>query len=474
MIVYRVLRALGRLALRWFYRDVEVVDIGHLPSSGPVLLASNHPNALVDALVIACTLERPVTLTAKATLMDHPVTRALMHAVRVVPLRRASDERARAAKHPDPATPDLSRNARAFDAVLDVLERGGVVLLFPEGKSHSEPELAPLKTGLARIALMARDDRRLDRLPIVPIGLTFERKSDPRSRVLMYVGTPIIVGPDVPNDGAGVASFTDRIDLGLRRVTLNFQTEDEARRVLAISSVLAEVLDDFRPLHAPDAPFAEHVRLAQRVDVIASRLPRASRALVERVDHFVARLTAFEDRARAHAISANDVQMNVGVGSGAWFVVRELGIALVAGPLALWGRVNHWVPLRLARAMALRTSRTPDEPAMRTIVAGLVLVLAFYVVQISAVVVVVDWLVGLLYAASLPVSASWDLRYADRRRRAVARIRTYLRLRRDPALREQLVRDVAWLRDEALALNEVLERELASPAAPIGNQPMAV
>ena len=48
----------------------------------------------------------------------------------------------------------------AFAAVLDVLERGGVVLLFPEGKSHSDPALAPLKTGLARIALMARNERR--------------------------------------------------------------------------------------------------------------------------------------------------------------------------------------------------------------------------------------------------------------------------------------------------------------------------
>ena len=74
MIVYRALRILGRLALRWFYRDVEVVGIEQLPVRGPVLLASNHPNALVDALVIACTLRRPVTLTAKATLLENPIT----------------------------------------------------------------------------------------------------------------------------------------------------------------------------------------------------------------------------------------------------------------------------------------------------------------------------------------------------------------------------------------------------------------
>ena len=77
MIAYVVLRACGRLALRWFYRDVELSGIEHVPSNGAALLASNHPNALVDALVIGCTLRRPVTLTAKATLLDNPITRRL-------------------------------------------------------------------------------------------------------------------------------------------------------------------------------------------------------------------------------------------------------------------------------------------------------------------------------------------------------------------------------------------------------------
>ena len=462
MLVYSLLRALGRLALRWYYRDVELVGVERVPRSGPVLLASNHPNALVDALVIACTLERPVTLTAKATLLDHPLTRMLMRAVGVVPLRRASDEHARRvhdADRRDPP-PNLSRNDRAFDAVLDVLERGGMVLLFPEGKSHNEPELAPVKTGLARIALMAREDRRIDHLPIVPIGLTFEKKWEPRSRVLMQVGTPLVAGTEVSNDTTGVVRLTEGIADGLRQVTLNFEADEEAQRTLAISSLLAQVFGGFRPLYAPDPPLAEHVRLAQRVAVLASHLGQVDHALVNRVEHFLERLTTFGERAQETAVAASDLHMNVGIGSAIWFVVRELVIALFAGPLAIWGRVNHWAPLRLARMVALRTSRTPDEPAMRTIVVGLVLVLAFYVVQTTLVALLAGWVAGLVYVASLPVSASWDLRYADRRRRAIARIGTYVRLRRDPALRNSVAKDIEWLRSEALGLNDLIEHEL--------------
>ena len=460
MIAYRILRALGRLALRWFYRDVEVVGIEQLPVTGPVLLASNHPNALVDALVITCTLRRPVTLTAKATLLENPITRGLLRLAGVVPLRRTADDAARAgsAGEVDPA-----RNAGAFTAVLDVLEAGGVVLLFPEGKSHSDPNLAPLKTGLARIALMAQAQRSIGTLPIVPIGLTFERKWDPRSRVVMAIGTPILLGRDVPNAPGDATALTGRIDAGLRGVTLNFRTHDDASEVLSVSTLLAEVFDEFRPLQAPDPPLSESVRLAQRISTIAERVPRIDPALARRIDRFRTRITAFDATIREYAIAANDVQMSTNVGRAAWFVARETLIAALVGPLAVWGRVNHWLPLRLARSLALRRSRTPDEPATNTIVAALVLVLGFYAAQTALVTWSLGWVIGAVYAVSLPPLATWDFRYVDRRRRATARVRTYLRFRHEPALQQQLVAELMWLRSEALALNSAVDQ--TSPEA---------
>jgi 1-acyl-sn-glycerol-3-phosphate acyltransferase len=459
MILYRVLRAFGRLALRWFYRDIEVLGLEHLPARGPVLLASNHPNALVDALVIGCTLQRPVTLTAKATLLENPITRWLLRSVGVVPLRRASDDASRSSGVPlDPA-----RNAAAFAAVLDALQAGRLVLLFPEGKSHSEPELAPLKTGLARMALMARDERQVRGLPIIPVGLTFERKWEPRSRVLMHVGMPVSVDAVPPNVDQ-VAALTAQVNAGLREVTLNFPSADEAKRVLAVSGLLAEVFGEFRPLGAPNPPLAESVQLAHRISALAPRADLEP-SVASRLDNFLDRFTSFENTTQQHLIAASDVQMATDLTPGVWFTIRELLIAAVAGPLALWGRVNHWVPLRLARLLGRRTSRTPDEPAMNTIVIGLVLVLLFYVAQTVFVGWFLGWWIAAVYAISLPLSATWDIRYADRRRRAMARIRTYLSFRGDPHLQQRLLGELAWLRREAVELNALLTR--TAPNVPV-------
>ena len=357
MIAYRTLRALGRLALRWFYREVEVVGLEHLPATGPVLLASNHPNALVDALVIGCTLRRPITLTAKATLLENPATRALLRVAGVVPLRRASD--ALRSGGGTAGGLDPARNADAFAAVLDVLEGGGVVLIFPEGKSHSDPALAPLKTGLARIATMARTERGLPPVPIVPVGLTFERKWEPRSRVLMCLGAPIVGGNEGTGQPNDVAALTQRVDGGLRAVTLNFRSADEARRVLSVSAVLADVLDEFRPLHAPYTPLENRVRIAHRVAAVGPQLSGLSPSVQPRVQRFVTRLASFERLVDANGIATSDVHMSASATAGAWFAIRELFIAMAAGPLALWGRINHWVPVRIARGLALRVSRTP-------------------------------------------------------------------------------------------------------------------
>ena len=337
------------------------------------------------------------------------------------------------------------------------------MLLFPEGKSHSDPTLAPLRTGLARIAVMARDERRLESIPIIPIGLTFERKWEPRSRVLMRIGTPIRIEHLAPNAKEALTAITDQIDAGLRDVTLNFRTPQEARRILTISTMLAEVLDNFRPLTAPDPPLAESVRVAQRISAIVPQLSDLAWPLRVRIEHFLDRLSHFETILDQSAIAAGDVQMSTRTPPGLWFGVRELLIGVFGGPFALWGRVNHWIPVRTARAIALRTSRAADEPAMNTIVAGVVLVLAFYTAQITLASWAFGWVIALAYAGSLPVSATWDFRYTDRVRRGMARVRTYFRLRRDHALHERLRDDLGWLRREVVCLDALLSEAIREP-----------
>ena len=451
-MLYYVLRGAARIGLRWYYRRIEVIGPELIPAEGAAILAANHSNALVDALVVGCMVPRMVRLTAKATLLDHPVTRAVVGALGIIPLRRTRDERAAT----QAAKPDESRNAGAFTAVHDTLAAGGLVLIFPEGISHSEPALAPIRTGTARMVLQAHVERGLTELPIVPVGLTFEAKWRPRSRVVMHVGPPITANGLDPADPAAVAVLTARLDAAMREVTLNFATRDDAERVLEVSALLTGVLDRVRSLDAPDPPMADAVQLTRRLEDARRRLPGVPPRVARAVDDFLSRLQAFRERVHALGVPVNDIWMPTSTAAGAAFVVREAAITLAAAPAAAWGRTNHWIPLALARRVARATSRNPDETAMHTLVSGFVFVLAFYTLVSTLVGLRFGWWWSLAYVISLPPSASLDFWLSDRVRRALRRARGYLAFRRAPALQRELVDEAAWLRDEALRLEAEL------------------
>ena len=181
-MLYRLLRVIASIALRWYYAEIAVQGAARAPRGGPLLILANHPNALIDPLLVGTTLPRRVLLTAKATLFGNPALSALLHAVGVVPLRRAKDEEGGMQ-----GEAGRSRNAEAFRAVTAALRRGGAVLIFPEGISHDAPAIAPLRSGAARIVLQAHSEG-VRGIQLLAVGLIYEQKERPDSDVLVRVG----------------------------------------------------------------------------------------------------------------------------------------------------------------------------------------------------------------------------------------------------------------------------------------------
>ena len=223
-MIYDVLRWVAGVALHWFYRDIRVVGRERIPACGPLLIAANHQNALVDSLIIGWLLRRPVTMTAKATLTNNPVTAAIFRLLGVIPLRRMHDESSiRGANAPDP-----ERNQVAFGEIFKVLENHGAVLVFPEGKSHNARTLQPLKTGLARLALQARTERQMTGLNILPIGLVFEDKGTPGTVLGARIGEAIEVDSWRGDDHR---ALTDEIAARLQRISDETAMPPESRAV---------------------------------------------------------------------------------------------------------------------------------------------------------------------------------------------------------------------------------------------------
>jgi glycerol-3-phosphate O-acyltransferase/dihydroxyacetone phosphate acyltransferase len=458
-MLYRVLRAAAAIALRWYYADVVVQGLERVPRDGPLILIANHPNALIDALLVGTVLRRRILLTAKATLFEAPVLAMLLKAVGVVPLSRAKDEssvdgaRAR--------TPMRDRNAEAFRLVTKALLDGQAILVFPEGISHDDPSIAPLKSGAARMALQARLEGATG-LHIVPIGLIFEEKERPGSRVLVRVGEPLALDDWMTSMPADATSLTSDLDERLRAVTLNFATAEQATRAVTLARTLVAIASQPTALDAPRSLEAE-ADVARRVDAATTALPSASPTVVAAADALTSRLRVVEQALERRGVTLTDVRISSRVRTGIWFTVREAVWAVLAAIAALLGGWTHWIPLKLARRLALvslRDQHSRDQPAMRTILFGIGLVLLWYALSVLLLVRWRGWGWAATGVVLLFIAAHAHRLLRGRLGRAVQRARTYLALRADPALQGKVVAELDALVDDAVAL----ERALVAPS----------
>lgn len=229
-------RALGRL---WF-RKLQVTGPPLPP--GAVLLVLNHPNGLLDPLVPSALLDPPPRFLAKATLWNLLPLRPFLALFNPIPVRRGQDDGAPSAtersEEREPRTkcpgqsggsPSLDAATRArslaqtFEAVHEGFGLGQRVAIFPEGISHGEADLAPLRTGAARMALSSPTP-----VALVPAGLVYGRREFFRHSVLLRLGDPIEFRDlqERGTDPEAVRELTARIRDRLLPLTLHAEAED--------------------------------------------------------------------------------------------------------------------------------------------------------------------------------------------------------------------------------------------------------
>jgi 1-acyl-sn-glycerol-3-phosphate acyltransferase len=207
--------------------------------AGPVLVVANHPNSLLDPLIVFRTAGRITRPLAKAPLFDQALIGSVLRALGGLPVYRRQDDDAQ-----------MHRNEETFRKAIEALQAGDAVQIYPEGISHSGPALVPLRTGAARIALGAElaSDWKLG-LQIVPVGITYRRKPFFRGTALATLGEPFTIArlreQYAADPAVAVRVLTEEIRENLERLTINLsRTEDQdlidtAERVYARAKGLA-------------------------------------------------------------------------------------------------------------------------------------------------------------------------------------------------------------------------------------------
>ncbi|WAS98510.1 lysophospholipid acyltransferase family protein [Nannocystis punicea] len=333
----RVVEQIFGVALRIFFRRIELDGLSRVPSEGPVMFVLNHPNALIDPAFLLCLSPRPVSFLAKAPLFKTPVLGAIVRAFDSIPVYRRQDEGGARVDNQD-----TFRHAR------ELLLRGRAVAIFPEGTSHSDPDLKPMKTGAARIAL----GTGLEDLTIIPAGLFYTAKARFRSDALVYFGAPLSV-PYAPLDARGepppgaVAALTRDIDVALRAVTLHGDDHEILALVERTSEIFAAASEEAWSV-------AEAFELRQKLLTGHARLRARDPA---RLDALVARVLRYErDLAELGLGPDHLAPHNITFAASLRYALRSLFALGIVFPLALAGTAIHYLAYRISGMVAARVA----------------------------------------------------------------------------------------------------------------------
>ncbi|HEY1109073.1 MAG TPA: lysophospholipid acyltransferase family protein, partial [Opitutaceae bacterium] len=330
-----VLRAIVRGWVRFYYPRIEVTGGDLIPREGPVLLAANHPNSLIDPVMLGIAARRPVRLMAKATLFSTPVFGSLLRALGMVPAYRGSDD-----------ARQVSKNLESLAAAGRQVAAGGAMGIFPEGKSHDAAQLALVRSGAARLAMQAAAAGARG-LKVVPIGLNYERKERFRSAVWIKVGRPIDVDTWLRMHGGdehlAMRTMTQEISARLKRCVVHLDNAAWENLLDEVEALLP-VADG--PAHAL-ARLHQRKRVADAINHAHRADPARAEAAAQRVHAHAKTLDQAGVTADALLLQRSGWQLAVGV---AWGAVKFL----LNGVVGLIGILHHAVPYALVRLIAGR------------------------------------------------------------------------------------------------------------------------
>lgn len=199
----RVLRPIARRL--W---DIETDGFERLPADGPAILCPNHISFLDSAFLMLC-VPRNISFVGKAEYMDSWKTKYVFPAMGMIPIDRSGGSRSRA----------------ALDTAAQVLRRGELFGIFPEGTRSRDGALHKGRTGAARLAVD-------EGVPIFPVGI---------------VGTDAIQPPDAK---APKLFKSCTITVGRPIKPERYAKSPERHR--ALRSMIDEVMFEIRELTGQD------------------------------------------------------------------------------------------------------------------------------------------------------------------------------------------------------------------------------
>ncbi len=181
---YEFLRPYVDVMAKLSYRRFKFVGLDRLPKDGAIILAPNHTNALMDALVVLAMNRERKVFVARADIFKNPAIAKILNFLKIMPIMRVRD-----------GLSEVRKNDETIRKSVDVLRDRVPFCILPEGRHNAQHSLTHVGKGIFRIAFQAQEYLEDENTPvyIIPLGIEYGNFFRYRSTALLKVGEPINV-----------------------------------------------------------------------------------------------------------------------------------------------------------------------------------------------------------------------------------------------------------------------------------------
>ncbi|MDT7833370.1 lysophospholipid acyltransferase family protein [Flavobacteriaceae bacterium S356] len=220
---YYSFRILVKTALFFYIKRIKVEGKEHIPQKGAVLFTVNHPNALIDPLLVATTNRRMQHFLVRAASFKNPTIKKLLATLNLMPIYRIRD-----------GVKELAKNEAIFDQCFSIFKKGQALMIFPEGSHNIKRTIRPISKGFTRIVFGAIDRYPDLKITIIPVGITYQNPSEYPTSVSIKYGTPIIANDhyDINNIPAATLSLRTQVREQLKKMVVHIPNNEKYQDVL--------------------------------------------------------------------------------------------------------------------------------------------------------------------------------------------------------------------------------------------------
>lgn len=215
-MLYSFVKIIARLALPIYCRDIAINRKELLKHKGPLLLAVNHPNSFLDAIILCTLFDGAVYSLARGDAFKNKLAAKILMLFKMFPVYRVSE-----------GVENMDENYRTFDHCKNIFKKNGIVLIFSEGLCVNEWHLRPLKKGTARLAISSWEDG-ID-LKVLPVAINYSSFKKFGKNIKLSFGD-IISKEDInykDSHGNAIKQFNEILKTQLSKFVFEINSNDK-------------------------------------------------------------------------------------------------------------------------------------------------------------------------------------------------------------------------------------------------------